>query len=100
MQQNTIHYDAQDAIQHYFFFYSQTRIKCSRPISSLLGLQGQNFFADAIIKILISTKSISDENCYDQLFINKVVQIFTFQFDESVAKFYVVKVLSILMKFS
>ena len=79
--------------------YSQTRIKCSRPISSLPGLQGYKIFADAIIKILISTKSISDKNCYDQLFINKVVQIFTFQFDESVTKFYVVKVLSILMKF-
>ena len=80
--------------------YSQTRIKCSRPICSLPGLQGQKIFADAIIKILISTKSISDKNCYDQLFINKVVKIFTFQFDESVTKFYVVKVLLILMKFS
>ena len=80
--------------------YSQTRIKCSRPISSLPGLQGQKLFADAIIKILIPTKSISDKNCYDQLFINEVVKIFTFQFDESVTKFYVVKVLLILMKFS
>ena len=53
-----------------------------------------------MIKILISTKYISDKNCYDQLFINEVVQIFTFQFDESVTKFYVAKVLSILMKFS
>ena len=57
-------------------------------------------FADAIIKILIPTKSISDKNCYDQLFINEVVKILTFQFDESVTKFYVVKVLLILMKFS
>ena len=48
----------------------------------------------------MSTKSISDKNCYDQLFINKVVQIFTFQFDESITKFYVVKVLLILMKCS
>ena len=30
--------------------YNQTRIKCLRPISSLFGLQGQNFFADAINK--------------------------------------------------
>ena len=80
--------------------YSQTRIKCSRLISSLPGLQGYKIFADAIIKILISTKSINDKKCYDQLFINKVVQIFTLQFDESVTKFYLVKVLSILMKFS
>ena len=79
--------------------YSQTRMKCSQPISSLPGLQGYKIFADAIMKILISTKSINDKNCYDQLFINKVVQIFTFQFDESVTKFYLVKVLSILMKF-
>ena len=79
--------------------YSQTRIKCSRPISSLPGLQGYKIFADAIIKILISTKSISDKNCYDELFINKVVQIFTFQFGESVTKFYVVKDIWILMKF-
>ena len=43
---------------------------------------------------------MSDKKCYNQLFINKVVQIFTFQFDESVTKFYDVKVLSILMKFS
>ena len=50
--------------------------------------------------ILIPTKSIIEKNCYDQLFINEVVNIFTFQFDESVTKFYVVKVLSILMKFS
>ena len=84
----------------FFCIYSQTRIKCSQPISSLRGLQGHKIFAGAIIKILISTKSISDKNCYDQLFINKVVQIFTFQFDESVTKFYVAKVLSILMKFS
>ena len=45
------------------------RIKCSRLISSLLGLQGQKNFADAIIKILIPTKSIIEKNCYDQLFI-------------------------------
>ena len=81
-------------------YYSETRIKCSRPISSLPGLQGQKFFADAIIKILIPTKSISDKNWYEQLLINEVVKIFTFQFDESVTKFYVVKVLLILMKFS
>ena len=74
--------------------YSQTRIKCSRPISSLRGLQGHKIFADAIIKILIPTKSIIDKNWYDQLFINKVVKIFTFQFNESVTKFYLVKVLS------
>ena len=80
--------------------YSQTRIKCSRPISSLRGLQGHKIFADAIIKILIATKSIIGKNCHDQLFINEVVKIFTFQFDESVTKFYVVKVLLILMKFS
>ena len=80
--------------------YSQTRIKCSQPISSPRGLQGQKIFADAIIKILISTKSISDKNSYDQLFINEVVKIFTFQFDEGVIKFYVAKVLSILMKLS
>ena len=43
---------------------------------------------------------MSDKNCYDQLFINKVVRIFTFQFDKSFTKFYVLKVLSILMKFS
>ena len=79
-------------------YYSQTRIKCWRPISSRPGLQGHKIFADAIIKILISTKSIIDKNCYDQLFINKVVQIFPFQFDESVTKFYVVKVLSIVME--
>ena len=71
--------------------YSQTRIKCSRPFSSLPGLQGHKIFADAIIKILIPTKSISDKNCYDQLFINEVVKIFTFQFDESVTKFYTSK---------
>ena len=81
-------------------YYSQTRIKCSRPISSLRGLQGHKIFADAIIKNLIATKSIIGKNCHDQLFINEVVKIFTFQFDESVTKFYVVKVLLILMKFS
>ena len=80
-------------------YYSQNHVKCSRPLCSLPGLQGQTIFADAIIKILIPTKYISDKNCYDQLFINKVV-LFTFQFDESVTKFYVVKVLLILMKFS
>ena len=78
--------------------YSQTREKCSRPISSLRDLQGQKFFADAIIKILIPTKSISDKNWYDQLH-NEVVKFFTFQFGKSVTKFYVVKVLLILMKF-
>ena len=83
-----------------YYYYSQTCIKCSRLISSLLGLQGQKFFSDAIIKILIPTKSIIEKNCLDQLFINEVVKIFTFQFDESVTKFYVVKVSSILMKFS
>ena len=82
------------------YCYNQNRIKCSRPISSLPGLQGHKIFADAIIKILIPFKSISDKICYDQLFINKVVQIFTFQFDESVTKFNVVKVLLILMKCS
>ena len=44
-------------------------------------------------------KSISDENSYDQLFINEVVKIFTFQFDESVIKFYLVQIFQILMKF-
>ena len=34
------------------------------------------------------TISISDKNWYDQLFINEVVKIFTFQFGESVTKFY------------
>ena len=86
-------------ILYVLLYYSQTCEKCSQPISSLRGHQGQNFFADTIIKILIPTKSICDKNCCDQLFINKVVQIFTFQFDESVTK-NVVKVLSILMKFS
>ena len=70
--------------------YSPTRLKCSRPISSLSGLQGLENFADAIINFLMPTKSISDKNWYDQLFINKVVQIFTFQFGKSVTKFYVV----------
>ena len=65
-----------------------------------IGLQGQKKFADAIIKILIPTKYIFDKNCYNQLFINEVVKNFTFQFDERITKFYVVKVLSILMKFS
>ena len=54
------------------YYYSQTRIKCSRPISSLRGLQGHKIFADAIIKILIATKSIIGKNCHDQLFINEV----------------------------
>ena len=49
---------------------------------------------------LMPTKFISDKNWYDQVFINKVVQIFTFQFGESITKFYVVKVLFLfLMKF-
>ena len=43
-------------------------------------------FCYAIINFLIPFKSISDENSYDQLFINEVVKIFTFQFDESVIK--------------
>ena len=34
-----------------FIRRSILKIKCSRPISSLPGLQGQQFFADAIIKI-------------------------------------------------
>ena len=59
-------------------WYSQTRIKCSRPISSLRGLQGHKIFADAIIKILIATKSIIGKNCHDQLFINEVVKNFHF----------------------
>ena len=80
--------------------YSQTRIKCSRPLCSLPGLQGQNFFADAIINFLILFKSIRDKNWYDQLFIHEVVKLFTFQFDESVIKVYLVKVFQILMKFS
>ena len=79
--------------------YSQNHVKCSRPLCSLPGLQGQKFFADAIINFLIPFKSVSDENSYDQLFINEVVKIFTFQFDESVIKFYLVKVFQILMKF-
>ena len=79
--------------------YSQNHVKCSRPLCSLPGLQGQKIFADAIINFLIPFKSISDENSYDQLFINEVVKIFTFQFDESVIKFYLVKVFQILMKF-
>ena len=58
--------------------YSQNHVKCSRPLCSLPGLQGQNFFADAIISFLILFESISDKNWYDELFINKVVKIFTF----------------------
>ena len=81
------------------YYYSQNHVKCSRPLCSLPGLQGQKFFADAIINFLIPFKSISDKNSYDHLFINEVVKIFTFQFDESVIKFYVVKVFQILMKF-
>ena len=84
----------------FFFHYSQTSIKCSRPISSLPGLQGYKIFADTIINFLIPIKSISDKNSYDQLFINEVVKIFTFQFGESVTKFYVVKDIWILMNFS
>ena len=80
-------------------YYSQNHVKCSRPLCSLPGLQGQKFFADAIINFLIPFKSVSDKNSYDQLFINEVVKIFTFQFDESVIKFYLVKVFQILMKF-
>ena len=78
--------------------YSQNHVKCSRPLYSLPGLQGQNVFADAIINFLIPFKSISNKNSYDQLFINEVV-IFTFQFGESVTKFYVVKDIWILMIF-
>ena len=80
--------------------YSQTREKCSRPISSLRGLHGPKILANAIIRFLVPFKYISDKNWYNQLFINEVVKIFTFQFGESVTKFYVVKVLLILMKFS
>ena len=42
--------------------YSQNHVKCSRPLCSLPGLQGQKFFADAIINFLILFKSISDKN--------------------------------------
>ena len=44
---------------------------------AFVAFQGQKKFADAIIKILIPTKSISDKNCCDQLFtsINEVVDI-------------------------
>ena len=81
-------------------WYSQNHVKCSRPLCSLPGLQGPKTFADVIINFLIPCKSISDKNSYDQLFINEVVKFFTFQFDESVIKFYLVKVLyQILMKF-
>ena len=83
----------------YFYYYSQNHVKCSRPLCSLPGLQGQKIFADAIINFLIPLKSISDKNSYDHLFINEVVKIFTFQFDESVIKFYLVKVFQIFMKF-
>ena len=79
--------------------YSQKHVQCSRPLCSLPGLQGPKIFADAIINFLIPFKSISDKNSYGQLFINEVVKIFTFQFGESVTKFYIVKVLLILMKF-
>ena len=58
------------------------------------GLQGQKFFASAIINFLIPFKYISDENSYNQLFINRVVKIFTFQFDESVIKFHLVNFFS------
>ena len=88
-----------DAVGGVADIYSQNHVKCSRPLCSLPGLQGPKFFADAIINFLIPFKSISDENSYDQLFINEVVKIFTFQFDESVIKFYLVKVFQILMKF-
>ena len=69
-----------------------------QKLCSLHGLQGQKVFADAIINFLIPFKYISDKNPYDQLFINEVVKIFTFQFGESVTKFYVVKDIWILMK--
>ena len=78
--------------------YSQNHVKCSRPLCSLPGLQGQKI--DAIINFLILFKSISDKSWYDQLFINEVVKIFTFQYDKSVTKFYIVKDFWILMKFS
>ena len=42
--------------------YSQPREKCSRPLCSLPGLQGQQIFADAIINFLIPFKSINDKN--------------------------------------
>ena len=48
------------------------------------------------LRFRTATKSIIGKNCHDQLFINEVVKIFTFQFDESV-KIFVVKVLLILM---
>ena len=83
----------------YNAYYSQNHVKCSRPLCSLPGLRGQKFFADAIINFLIPFKSISDKNSYDQLFINEVVKIFTFQFGESITKFYVVKNIWILMTF-
>ena len=70
-------------------------MKCSRPLCSLPGLQGQKIFADANNKLFNTFQIISDENSYDQLFINEVVKIFTFQFDESVMKFYLVKVFQI-----
>ena len=82
-----------------FEVYSQNHVKCSRPLCSLPGLQGQKFFEDAIINFLIPFKYISDKNSYNQLFINEVVKIFTFQFDESIIKFYLVKFFQILMKF-
>ena len=80
--------------------YSQNHVKCSRQLCSLPGLQGQKIFADAIINFLIPFKSISDQNWNNRLFINEVVKILTFQFGESVTKFYVVKYFWILMKFS
>ena len=82
-----------------FNTYSQNHVKCSRPLCILPGLQGQKNFADAIINFLIPFKFISDKNSYDQLFFNKVVKIFTFQFGESVTKYYVVKYIWILMNF-
>ena len=70
-------------------------IKCSRPISSLPGLQGI-----AKKKLRMQFKNFNTyKTLIDQLFINKVVKIFTLQFDESIIKFYLVKVFQILMKF-
>ena len=60
-------------IKQHSIYYSQNHVKCSRPLCSLPGLQGQKIFADAIINFLIPFSSISDKNSYDQLFINEVV---------------------------
>ena len=52
----------------YYYWYSPARLKCSRPISSLPGVQGQKFFAVTIINFLMPTKFISVKNWWDQLF--------------------------------